>query len=197
MRDFRSITLHFEVWSQSATTPECLFKLGDRLSEKKRQSSVRRAICNATRGIDAGRGVIRHHGVSDGSDWARALWRSHSAQTEMFCADAAQTVSSYDCADTYVLIHSQIGVIEPWACQWTWVLSCCLVPGLTPETPFVSKFGAFLDDSQSCSVLLQYTYRHLFAIVQTRFIFWSSLRCPCSRTDHPAAWCTCRYTGHP
>jgi len=31
------------------------------------------AICNATRGIDAGRGVIRHWGVSHGSDGARPL----------------------------------------------------------------------------------------------------------------------------
>ena len=68
--------------------PECVFKLGDRLSKKKRRNSVRRAICNATRGIDAGRGVIRHRGVSDDSDGARPLWRSHSARTEMFFADA-------------------------------------------------------------------------------------------------------------
>ena len=44
-------------------------------------------MCNATRGIDAGRRVIRHRGVSDGSDGARPLWQSHSAQTEMFFAD--------------------------------------------------------------------------------------------------------------
>jgi len=47
-------------------------------------------MCNATRGIDAGRGVIRHRGVSDGSDGARPLWRSHSARTEMFFADGVQ-----------------------------------------------------------------------------------------------------------
>jgi len=65
-----------------------LFKVGGRQSEKKRRNGDRRAICNSTRGIDAGRGVIRHRGVSDGSDGARPLWRSQSAQTEMFVADA-------------------------------------------------------------------------------------------------------------
>ena len=44
-------------------------------------------MCNATRGIEAGCGVIRHRGVSDGSDAARPLWRSYSALTEMFSAD--------------------------------------------------------------------------------------------------------------
>jgi len=67
--------------------PECLFKIGDRQSEKKRRNGDRRAICNSMRGIDAVRGVIRHRGVSDGSDGARPLWRSQSAQTEMFFAD--------------------------------------------------------------------------------------------------------------
>jgi len=78
---------HSDVWSQLATTPECLFKVGDRQSEKKRRNGDRRAICNSTRGIDAGRVVIHHRGVSDGSDGARPLWRSQSAQTEMFFAD--------------------------------------------------------------------------------------------------------------
>ena len=32
-----------------------------------------RVICNAMRGIDSGRGVIRHLGVPDGSDGARPL----------------------------------------------------------------------------------------------------------------------------
>jgi hypothetical protein len=68
--------------------PECSFKIGDQQSEKKRWSSDRRAICNATRGIKAAHGVIRHRGVSDGSDGARLLWQSHSAQTELFFADA-------------------------------------------------------------------------------------------------------------
>ena len=63
-------------------------KIGDRQSEKKRRHGDRRAMCNATRGIDAGRGVIRHRGVSDGSDGVRPLWRSQSAQTELFFADA-------------------------------------------------------------------------------------------------------------
>jgi len=51
---------------------ECAFRI-DRQSEKKRRNGDRRAICNATRGIDVGRGVIRHWGVSDGSDEARPL----------------------------------------------------------------------------------------------------------------------------
>jgi len=45
-------------------------------------------IYNATSDIDAGRGVIRHRVVSDGSDGACPLCRSHSARTEMFSADA-------------------------------------------------------------------------------------------------------------
>ena len=32
-----------------------------------------KAICNATRGIDSGHGVIRHRGVSDSSDRAHPL----------------------------------------------------------------------------------------------------------------------------
>jgi len=67
--------------------PECSFKIGDRQSEKKRWNSDRRAICNVTCGIKAARGVIRHRGVSDGSDRARRLWRSHTARTEIFFAD--------------------------------------------------------------------------------------------------------------
>jgi len=78
---------HFDLWSQFATTPDCLFKIGDRQSEKKQLNGDRRAICNATRGRDAGRGVIRHRDVSDGSTWAHPLWRSYSARTEMFFAD--------------------------------------------------------------------------------------------------------------
>jgi len=79
---------HSDVWSQLATTPECLFKRGDQQREKTRQNSDRRAIRNAMRGIDAARSVIRHRGVPERSDGARPLWRSHSARTEMFSADA-------------------------------------------------------------------------------------------------------------
>jgi len=43
------------------------------------------------RDLDSGRGAIRHRGVSDGSDGARPLWRSHSARTEMIFADAPIT----------------------------------------------------------------------------------------------------------
>ena len=49
------------------------FKIGDRQSEKKRRNGDLRAICDATRGLDAGHGVIRHQGVSDGSDGACPL----------------------------------------------------------------------------------------------------------------------------
>jgi len=42
-------------------------------ADRARRNGDRRAICNSTPGIDAGRGVIRHRGVSDGSDGARPL----------------------------------------------------------------------------------------------------------------------------
>jgi len=67
--------------------PECSFKIGDRQSKKKQWNCNGRVIRNATRGIDAGRRVSRHRSVSDGSDGARPLWRSHSARTELFFAD--------------------------------------------------------------------------------------------------------------
>jgi len=38
---------------------------------------------------------------------------------------------------------------------------------------------------------------HSFGINQTRLIVSSSLRCSCSRTDHPPSRCTCSYTWHP
>ena len=50
----------------------------------------RRAMCNATRGIEAMRGVICHRGVSDSSDGAHPLRRSHSARTVMFFADEGE-----------------------------------------------------------------------------------------------------------
>ena len=75
-------------WDQKMGKIECVFRI-DRQREKKRRNGDRRAICYATRAIDAGRGVICHRGVSDGSDRARPLWRSHSARTEMFFADGS------------------------------------------------------------------------------------------------------------
>jgi len=54
---------------------------------KKQRNCDQRAMCNMTRGIDARRGVICQRGVSDGSDGARPLRRSHSARTELFFAD--------------------------------------------------------------------------------------------------------------
>ena len=71
------------------STPECSFKIGDRQSEKKRWNSDRRAICNVMRGIEAGCGAIHHRVVSDSSEGAHPLWRSHSAQTEIFFADVS------------------------------------------------------------------------------------------------------------
>ena len=108
-RDFRSVAYCIaipmqvciqwtdsDVWSLLATRPECLFKKGDRQSEKKQWNGDRRVICNAKRGIDAGRRVIRHRGVSDGSDGAHPMWRSHSARTEMFFADEDWRLSRID-----------------------------------------------------------------------------------------------------
>jgi hypothetical protein len=53
-----------------------LFLRSSRLMWKKREERPygdRRAICNTTRGIDVGRGVIRLWVVSDGTDVARPL----------------------------------------------------------------------------------------------------------------------------
>ena len=71
--------------------PECSFKIGEQQSEKKCWNCNGRAICNAMRGIDAGRRVCRRRDVSDSSDWLRPLWCSHSAQTELFFADVVLT----------------------------------------------------------------------------------------------------------
>jgi len=57
-------------WDQKMGRIECVFRI-DRQNEKKRRNGDRRAICNATRGIEAGHRIIRHRGVSDGSDGAR------------------------------------------------------------------------------------------------------------------------------
>jgi len=76
-------------WYQKMGKIECVFGM-DRQSEKKRRNGDQRAICYATCGNAAGREVIRHGGVSDGSDGARPLWRSHSTRTEMFFADDAR-----------------------------------------------------------------------------------------------------------
>ena len=51
---------------------ECVFRI-DRQREKKRQNGNRMVIRIATRGIDAGRGVIRHRDFSDRSDIVRPL----------------------------------------------------------------------------------------------------------------------------
>jgi len=67
--------------------PECLFEKGDRQSEKKRRNSDRKVIGHVTHGIDAGRVVIHHCSVSEGSEWARPFWRSDCARTKMGFAD--------------------------------------------------------------------------------------------------------------
>jgi hypothetical protein len=81
---------HSDVLSQLATTPEWSFKIGDWQNAKRQWNSDRRAIYNATRCIDARSGVILHWCVSDCSDRARPLWRSHSARTESFFPHATQ-----------------------------------------------------------------------------------------------------------
>jgi len=106
-RDFRSVThciaipmqartqwTNSDLWLQLATRPECSFEIGDRQSEKKWWNRDRRAICNAMRGIEAGRRVICHWGVSNGSDGVRPLWPSQSARTEMFFADVSSRILS-------------------------------------------------------------------------------------------------------
>jgi len=100
---------HSDVWSQLAPTPEWLFEIGNRQSAKKRRNGDRRAICNALRGIDAGRRLIRHRGVSDDSEGARPLWRSHSAQTEMFFADVLLDYLTTEVA----LEEPEIGSTDP------------------------------------------------------------------------------------
>ena len=70
--------------------PECLFKTRDQQREKNLRNRDQKAICNATRGIDAVHRGLRHRGVFDGSDGARPVSRSHPAQTEMFFVDVLQ-----------------------------------------------------------------------------------------------------------
>jgi len=83
-------------WEQKMGMIECVFRI-DRQSEKKRRKGDQRAICHATRGVDAARGVIHHRGVSDRSDRVRPLWRSHSAWTEMFFADVSKSSVTKAC----------------------------------------------------------------------------------------------------
>jgi len=69
-----------------ATMPQCQFTIRYWQSEKKRRNCDWRVIWKARRAMGAGRRLISHRGVSDSSDGARPLWRSHSAQMEMFFA---------------------------------------------------------------------------------------------------------------
>jgi len=97
-------------WDQKIGKIECVFRL-DWQSEKKRQNGDQRAICYATRGIDPGGGVIRPRGVSDGSDGARPLWRSHPARTEMFFADESGSHSELH------LLHAASWFICRYVCH--------------------------------------------------------------------------------
>jgi hypothetical protein len=104
---------HSDVWSQLATTPDCLFNIGERLCEKKRWNGDQRAICNLTHCIDAGRGVFHHRSVSDGSDRLRPLWHRHSVRTEMFFANAFQR----HCSTLGILDHGwykSYGLKQDW-----------------------------------------------------------------------------------
>jgi len=69
--------------------PQCSFAMEYRESGKKRRNWNRRPICNPTRCICAGRWVVCHRGVSDGTDGAWPLWPRHSAWTQMFFADGS------------------------------------------------------------------------------------------------------------
>ena len=80
---------HSDQWSQSATMPQCSFTREYWQSKKNWRNCDGSVICNVMRGIGTGRRVICHWGLSDSSDGARPLWRSHSAQTEMFFADGS------------------------------------------------------------------------------------------------------------
>jgi len=81
-----STRTHSDLWSQLATTLQFSFTVVYRSREKWHHCD-RRAICNVTRGIGAGRRVICHQGVSEGSDGARPLWRSPSTLTQPFRLD--------------------------------------------------------------------------------------------------------------
>jgi len=76
-------------YGHSWPPPQCSFTMDYRGSGKKQRNWNLRPICNPTRCISAGRGVVCHRGVSDGSDGACPLWPSHFARTEMFFADGS------------------------------------------------------------------------------------------------------------
>ena len=61
-----------------------------------------------TGGIDVGRRVIRHRGVSDGSDGSCPLRRSHLARTEMFFADFADALGGRDRASLEMHLEGEI-----------------------------------------------------------------------------------------
>ena len=102
------IPMYGQTW---LSTPECSFKIGDRQSEKKLCNCDGRATCYATGGIDAGLGVSRHRGVSDGSDGARQLSRSHSARMELSFADDASLHYNFIIFQTLSYFLTDLNVI--------------------------------------------------------------------------------------
>jgi len=118
---------HSEVWSQLATTPECLFEIGDWQREKKRWNGDRRAICDATSCHYARRRVICHQGVSDSSAGERPLWRSHSAWTEMFFLWWSNIQSDYESTNNsdsdWIILQNVPQSTVKFASRWV----CCLV----------------------------------------------------------------------
>jgi len=76
-----------DVWSELAKTPEWSLKIGDQQNVKNCWNSDQRVIRNVTHWVDARRGVIRHRGVSDGSNGARPLWRSPFGGKAKYYAD--------------------------------------------------------------------------------------------------------------
>jgi hypothetical protein len=131
---------HSDEWSLFTTTLECLCTIEDWQSENKRRNSDRRAMSKATRSIDAGWGVIRHQGVSDGSDRACPLWLSHSARMEMFSADAQPGPMHLG---QFYHQSPSISTSQLWLQLSIWVLNaswhdqyvdCAVLPTLAPPT---------------------------------------------------------------
>jgi hypothetical protein len=90
------------------STPDCPSKIVDPQSEKKWWICDERAICNAMRGIDARHRVSRHRYVSDGSDRPHPLWRSHSAQMELFFADVPSSWHTTGFQKTDALVRGMV-----------------------------------------------------------------------------------------
>jgi len=143
---------HSEVWSQLATTPQCQFTIGYRQSKKKRRNRDRSAICNAKHGIGTGRRVICHRGVSDSTDRAHPLCRSHSARTEMSFSDVEVdrvTGSIYSAdpgVDRYHLISISSYHTMKIHCMITNFCSHSVCPGFCGSTQMC-------ESSMPCSII--------------------------------------------